>query len=151
MKYSRKIASLLAGSGIILLFFHDVLNKLRDSARDEIENIRESRVDSCITRFEHCKSVNNTYVRKDVDVRIIVMSYNRPRSVMRLLNSLNQVHYDDAKVVVEIWLDRATSGWYSNETESLARNFEFHYGFCDIHVHDQHVGIRGQWLDVSME
>ena len=75
------------------------------------------------------------------------MSYDRPRSVMRLLTSLNKVHYDDAKVVVEIWLDRATSGWYSSET----RNFEFHHGFCDIHVHDQHVGIRGQWLDVSME
>lgn len=94
-----------------------------------------------------CQYVNNTYFRNNIDLRIIVITYNRADSLLRLLNSLQNAHYFGDRVVIEIWLDRSKYGWFSMRTVSIARQFVFVSGKCDIYVHDNHVGIRGQWLD----
>lgn len=87
--------------------------------------------------------------RKTTDLRIIILTYNRPRSLTRLLRSLNDVTYGGDKVIIDIWVDRSKDGTVSIKTVTAANKFRFFAGECKIHIHRQHVGIRGQWLNVS--
>lgn len=83
------------------------------------------------------------------DLRIIILTYNRARSLIRLLESLNKTYYDNDKIIIDIWVDRSKDGSVSMETVNEASKFVFGAGKCNINIHPKHVGIRGQWLDVS--
>lgn len=88
--------------------------------------------------------------RKTADLRIIILTYNRSSSLTRLLESLNAVRYGGDKVCIDIWVDRSKNGAVSMETVRAANKFIFFAGECKIHIQRQHVGIRGQWLNVSL-
>ncbi|WAQ98060.1 POL4-like protein [Mya arenaria] len=94
----------------------------------------------------NCRVVNNTF-DKSVDLRIIIITYNRSQSLLRLMTSLNNVSYDGRSVLLELWVDRLREGSYSAETVARASQFQFRSGRCHIHVHRKHVGICGQWLE----
>ncbi|CAC5405261.1 unnamed protein product [Mytilus coruscus] len=83
----------------------------------------------------------------EVHLRIMVITYNRAESMLRLLNSLNKVDYLDDRVVLEIWVDRSKDGVIDKKTFGTARNFSFEKGFKTVHQQDKHVGIYGQWID----
>ncbi|WAQ99702.1 hypothetical protein MAR_024075, partial [Mya arenaria] len=96
----------------------------------------------------NCSLESPESIRKDVvDLRVIVITYNRPQSLDRLLQSLNKAEYDNDNVKFEIWLDRSIYGQISKDTLTTARNFRVSYGRCSIIVHSTHVGIQGQWLN----
>ena len=46
----------------------------------------------------------------DVDFRMIIIAYNRPWFLHRLLLSLNTVNYMSDKATVDIWIDRSNEG-----------------------------------------
>ncbi|KAH3834750.1 uncharacterized protein LOC127876105 isoform X2 [Dreissena polymorpha] len=81
-----------------------------------------------------------------VDLRVIVITYGRPQSLLRLLRSLDAANYDRDSVLIEVWIDRSSWGQVSNETLAAALGFRFKKGACHVHVHSVHVGISGQWL-----
>ncbi|XP_071138986.1 uncharacterized protein [Mytilus edulis] len=83
----------------------------------------------------------------EVHLRIMVITYNRAESMLRLLKSLNNVDYLDDRVVLEIWVDRSKDGVIDKKTFDTARNFSFEKGFKTVHQQDKHVGIYGQWID----
>jgi len=85
-----------------------------------------------------------------VDLRVIVITFGRPRSLERILRSLDEAEYGTDRVLVEIWVDRSTHGQLSNQTLAVAQNFRFKAARCHLIVHTVHVGIRGQWLNVSI-
>ena len=45
-----------------------------------------------------------------VDFRVVVITYNRAVSVMKLLRSLDTVHVDGDSARLEIWVDRDRQG-----------------------------------------
>ena len=81
-----------------------------------------------------------------VDLRIIVIVFNRAKSMLRLLDSLNFAEYGDDSVKVEVWFDRSLDGLVDQITLETANSFVFKHGNYSVYTHDKHVGIYGQWL-----
>jgi hypothetical protein len=87
---------------------------------------------------------------------IVVPAFNRPVALQRLLSSLQQAHYpQDVRLVISI--DRATSDdtrrddtrqrRLANETVyQLAREFDWPYGPKDVILHDEHLGLIGNFF-----
>lgn len=85
-----------------------------------------------------------------VDLRIIVLTFNRWQSLERLLSSLNDLQLDGDLASVEIWIDRSKDDNRVDErTLASATNFRWRHerGQVRVHVQERHVGICGQWID----
>ena len=83
-----------------------------------------------------------------VDLRIVVFTYNRPESLQKLLGSLQEVILDGDRAAVDIWIDRSKKGDLVHaETEQVARAFKWDKNKVTVHIQDKHVGIYGQWID----
>jgi len=82
--------------------------------------------------------------------RIIVLTYNRPRSLHRLLRSLEDSHYNFPKnnpnwnVVLEIRVDGG-GGDEGRLVQNVARNFKFSHGIKSVIVSDSNRGIMDAW------
>ena len=85
---------------------------------------------------------------EEVDFRIIVMTYRRPASLLLLLESLDRLEMDGDTAILEIWIDRdKVTDAADCETLEVAALFNWTRGVRRVHVHQQHVGIYGQWID----
>lgn len=93
------------------------------------------------TQFEIWRTETDIYA-----LRIIVIVYNRDKSLLRLLNSLNKAFYGSDKVKLEVWIDRSVDGNVSLRTIKTAENFTFIHGHYSVNVHPKHAGIYGQWI-----
>ncbi|XP_033725273.1 uncharacterized protein LOC117315236, partial [Pecten maximus] len=82
----------------------------------------------------------------DLDLRVIVITYNRANSVVRLLESLNNADYLGDKVAIDVWIDRSKSGVIHEETYAKAKQFKFNHGIINVHNQTGHAGIYGQWM-----
>ncbi len=82
-----------------------------------------------------------------VDLRVIVLTYNRAKSLLKLLKSLNDLELDGDRAALEIWVDRAVDGSLHQDTLSTATQFHWSRGPSRVHIWDKHVGIMGQWID----
>src|SRR6218665_2596078 len=82
-----------------------------------------------------------------VDFRIIVITYNRAQSLMKLLKTIDEVELDGDKAALEIWIDRNKNGQVHNETVEAARSFKWRHGPTRVHIQNAHAGIYGQWID----
>ena len=98
---------------------------------------------------------NSTYLEfhpyegGDVDLRIIVMVFDRAESFYKCLSSLNEAIFDDINDVIslEIWIERSTKEEVNNDTYKMARDFKFIHGRKQVHIQKSHVGIQGQWTN----
>ena len=117
----------------------------------EITNISTYTTRSLHLKKGNCILRNNTDIksRDTVDFRIIVITYNRHNSLLRLLNSLNRAHYGRDKIVLDVWIDRSKLNLVHNDTVHTALQYQFNKGTCNVYIHRNHVGITGQWLSVS--
>jgi glycosyltransferase involved in cell wall biosynthesis len=86
-------------------------------------------------------------IKKSVDLRVIVIVFNRAQSLAKLLDSLSNADYMGDHVVVDIWIDRSTNDVIDSETYQTAVAFQFKHGEVIVHNQTGHVGIRGQWMD----
>lgn len=82
-----------------------------------------------------------------LDLRIIVMVYNRAASLQKVLDSLQNLELDGDKAVVDIWIDRSKEQKADVETVLTAKRFQWKHGGSTVHVQKKHVGIYGQWID----
>ena len=83
----------------------------------------------------------------DVDFRIIVMTYKRTESLLKLLRSMDNIVLNGAKAAVEIFIDRNSKGEVHQATVDAALNHTWPLGRKRVHVWSKHVGIYGQWID----
>ncbi|KAJ8311400.1 hypothetical protein KUTeg_010755 [Tegillarca granosa] len=81
-----------------------------------------------------------------IDLRIIVIVYDRAESMKRLLNSLNEADYLGDCVILDIWIDRSIDNVIDPVTYKMASEFTFKHGICRVHNQTDHVGIYGQWM-----
>ena len=90
----------------------------------------------------------STYSYLDVvDLRILVLTFNRPLSLQHTLNSLKSLVLDDSIASLEIWIDCSSDGRVDFETYSTAMSFTWVRGITRVHVWRSHVGLYGQWID----
>lgn len=88
------------------------------------------------------------YVYEDeVDLRIIVMTHIRHKSVVKLLNSLQYLELDGDIASLEIWLDPNKKGVVDNHTLEAVSSFKWLKGPTRVYSHSSNVGIIGQWID----
>lgn len=99
--------------------------------------------------MEHTIPINNFAIKtfmKNVDLRLIVIVYNRAESVLKCLITLNNADYLGDNVHVDVWIDRSPDGIIDEKTYKTVLNFKFLHGTYQIHNHTKHVGLYGQWL-----
>ena len=79
-----------------------------------------------------------------------MLTYNRPRSLHRLLTSLEKSHYNFTEnnpnwnIVLEIRVDGG-GGEEGNWVKNVARNFKFSHGTKTLVVSDSNQGIMNAW------
>ena len=109
--------------------------------------IRELMCSDNALTLQNCRTTPHEY-SDIVDFRIIILVYNRDASFQFLLNSLQymQIPRGD-KAVMEIWIDPHPHGPVSIKTYDTAIHYKWKNGDVRVHVHDNHVGFLGQWID----
>ncbi|CAH1781485.1 unnamed protein product, partial [Owenia fusiformis] len=90
------------------------------------------------------------YVQKPIQrqtLRLIVLTLNRADSLKKCLNSINEANYIGFQVILDIWIDRSTEMEVDQDTLETAQKFNFIHGEKIVHVHKEHVGLYGQWIN----
>ena len=85
-----------------------------------------------------------------VNLRIIVLTYNRPDSLSKTLQSLQDLELDGHSGSVEIWVDRGTSGKVHQETLDMAVGFCWRHGPVTVHIHRTNQALVGESLIISL-
>jgi len=120
---------------------------LFENASADVASSRQlaSHVDATPIKCTTGKPCNN--YPDDVDFRIIVITYSRAVSLMKLLHSLDNMELDGDKAALEIWIDVNSEGQTDYDTEKAARSFQWKRGSTRVHVQSTNAGIMGQWID----
>ena len=95
---------------------------------------------------------------RQVDLRVMVLTYKRAESLQRLLESIRDAKYETSDVVaVDVWIDIAADAT-SVDAATLKVSSEFcalwTRGPCVVHERETNAGLRKQWLeawDLSVE
>jgi len=70
-----------------------------------------------------------------VDLRIIVITFNRPRSLSTLSRSLDTLVLDGYRASLEIWIDRERRNNFVNQrTLDVATAFSWNGGSTHVHI-----------------
>ena len=69
-----------------------------------------------------------------VDLRIIVITFNRSYSLSKLLSSLNSLVLDGDRASLEIWIDRDGKNGVHQQTLEVASAFKWKGGPTRVHV-----------------
>ena len=79
---------------------------------------------------------NQPFMYEDeVDLRIIVMTYNRAESLTKCLDSIQTLELDGDKGRVDIWIDRKDNSTPAHaETMKVAESFKWKSGETRVHV-----------------
>ena len=81
-------------------------------------------------------------------IAVVVVTYNRKNSLMRLLNSLSKAYYND-EVSLIISIDKSKT----DEVELFADQYEWTFGPKIVKKHEENLGLKkhilsvGNWLD----
>lgn len=87
-------------------------------------------------------------ISKSSTFEVIVLTYNRAKSLRRCLESIEHAFYDNHVIRLSIWIDRSLKGSRVNkDVLNIAINCTWSHGIKIVHVWDKHVGLYGQWLD----
>ena len=73
---------------------------------------------------------------------IIVIAYNRPESLKRLLESISMADYPSEKITLHISIDKSKT----NEVLQVAEEFNWNYGEKIIQAHKEHLGLKNHVL-----
>lgn len=84
-----------------------------------------------------------------VDLRLIVLAYDRPESLAACLESLETADYaNDDRLALHVWIDGCCTTDEKHDDEAhkktidVARSFNFSHGSYYVHVRPRHVGVQ---------
>jgi len=83
-----------------------------------------------------------------VELRLIVLAYNRPESLAACLESLEAAEYaENDRLSLHVWIDGCPADDKNGEedrkkTVDVAQSFNFSHGSYHVHVRPQHVGVQ---------
>ena len=81
-----------------------------------------------------------------VNLRVIVLTYNRPESLSKCLKSFSSLVTDGYWVAMDIWIDVYETLRVGRDTLRTAASFNWNQGPVTVWVHSNHVGLFGQWI-----
>ena len=84
----------------------------------------------------------NMSERQRADIAIVVVAYNRPRSLSRILNSLSAANYPDAEIPLVISIDRGDN----QEVLDIANAYQWEYGEKTVLYQEENLGLRAHVL-----
>ncbi|WAR27066.1 LOW QUALITY PROTEIN: hypothetical protein MAR_012770 [Mya arenaria] len=70
------------------------------------------------------------------DLKILLIVYNRAKSMLRLLNSINEANFDGDNIKLEMWIDRSKTGDVDSLTVETAERFVFKHGYSSQTLED---------------
>ena len=91
--------------------------------------------------------------KDEVDFRVIVITYNRAKSLQKCLDAVFDLDTLGDKVSVEIWIDRSKNGTITKEAIKTAEMFidrwsiQGRKGRACVHQQKANAYINGQWID----
>ena len=88
----------------------------------------------------------NTHKLADTKLSIVVLAYNRPESLKRLLASLRNVDYGMQRIDLRVNLDIDLDNMYDLECLKVLYSYNWNQGTYLIHRHTEHQGTLNQWL-----
>ena len=142
----------LAGIAFVVRSVETSIRNMRShrclQKRGLVPNVEEGQISEDLVQVERTwGAVRNGAV--DGAIRIIVLAMDRPRSLLRLLESLERADYDNDEggVVLDILVD--FSGSIAHEqTLALAQNFRFSHGPKYVRTRQgQNGGLARAWYD----
>ena len=80
---------------------------------------------------------------------LIIMTENKPESLSRLLNVINEIPYNDIVDLV-ISVNQGLSGLYDLQTLKILLKFEWKYGHKTVSLKDTHLSQINLWLEADM-
>ena len=89
---------------------------------------------------------HNTYKEENAKLSIIVLAYNRPESLSRLLASLRTVDYGMHRIDLRVNLDIDLDNNYDLDCLKVMYSYNWNQGSYLIHRHTRHQGSLNQWL-----
>jgi hypothetical protein len=85
---------------------------------------------------------------KKRDILLSVMTMNRPRSLERLIHSLDTAVYPTGSLVdLRVSIDRNFNGIVDTETKHFLSSLEWTHGIFDVKIWPKKVGLFGQWIE----
>jgi hypothetical protein len=85
---------------------------------------------------------------KQRDLKLIVMTMDRPKSLERLLNSVVSAAYpDNARIDVQVSVDKRAGQDHDVETMKFLSSFQWARGVFEVIAWEEPKGIFGQWVD----
>ena len=146
-----------------LLFFVAFLNLSRNAVHKTDQTFSQLYVtpqseSSVVSKTSSTSAVRNVTLQCEperpcvysdtVQLRVIVVTYNRPSSLLKLFECLDSLELDGHSAALEIWIDRQRrTDKVDERTVKVASEFQWSRGSTRVHVHTTHVGIYGQWID----
>jgi hypothetical protein len=137
-----------------------VIANITETSRDEIltllEKIKEPQLIQALTNTVweqrqpepyRCKPGSPCRHPTTVDVRVIVLTIDRPKSLQKCLNSLDKLELDGHTTSMHIFIDRDKQNQTHNATVDVAKSFRWSKGPTIVHLQETHVGLYGQWVD----
>jgi hypothetical protein len=84
----------------------------------------------------------------EVDLRILVLAFDRDESLRKCLDRIPALVLNEAQVAVDIWLDVKTDKSVHEKTYAVANQFatEWTKGKVCVHVQTEHSNVDLQWL-----
>ena len=89
---------------------------------------------------------HNTFKEGTTKLSIVVLAYNRPESLSRLLASLRRVDYGMQRIDLRVNLDIDLDINYDLECLKVLYSYNWNQGSYLIHRHTKHQGSLNQWL-----
>ncbi|KAL4229061.1 hypothetical protein ACF0H5_012100 [Mactra antiquata] len=121
---------------ILVLFATD--ETLNCSAKSNLDAERQNFIGETKLENTHTPSYK---------LKLMCLVTDRSKSLRRLLESLNKADFDQDKVTLAVWIDRDKNGTYDAATLATAKNFMFKHGNYFVNIHENHVGLQGQYLN----
>ena len=157
-RYKRRIAASILTFVVWLTIWSQERFRPNTNIPAHIEVTHPKPVLKTNREFVLRNAINNVRLKDDysslyhvyddtVDLRLIVMTFNRPDSLNKTLHSLQDFVTDGRRVSLEIWIDKPINSSRVNfETLRVAENFRWTNGIANVWIHSRHVGLVGQWL-----
>ena len=82
----------------------------------------------------------------DTKLTIIILAYNRPESLRRLLLSLQSADFGSDRIDLEVNLDIDYDNLYDIECLKVLYTYKWNVGSYNIHKHTTHQGGLNQWI-----
>ena len=97
-------------------------------------------------RCTQCKSKSPCSYVDEVDLRVIVMTYNRLDSLKKCLAALQDADIMGAEAALEIWIDISKYGMVDVNVLRYAESFKWRHGRTCVHVQTEHSSSGHQWI-----